>query len=69
VRLERLRATELLSALGSHHRAALTLRYVDALPVAEVAELLGRTPDATEALLVRARKAYRRIYTEGGGRD
>jgi RNA polymerase sigma-70 factor, ECF subfamily len=69
VRLDRLRATEVLGALEPHHRAALTLRYVDGLPVAEVAELLGRTPNATEALLVRARKAYRRIYTEGGDRD
>ena len=69
VRLDSLRATEVLAALGPHHQAALTLRYVDGLPVAEVAELLGRTPDATEALLVRARKAYRRVYTEGGARD
>jgi RNA polymerase sigma-70 factor (ECF subfamily) len=69
VRLDQLRATEVLDSLGAHHRAALTLRYVDGLPVADVAELLDRTPDATEALLVRARKAYRRIYTEGGDRD
>jgi RNA polymerase sigma-70 factor, ECF subfamily len=69
VRLDQVRATEVLAALGPHHRLALTLRYVDGLPVAEVAELLGRTPNATEALLVRARKAYRRIYTEGGGDD
>jgi hypothetical protein len=41
------------------------------LPVADVAELLGRTPGATEALLVRARTAYRRVYLEGegGGHD
>jgi RNA polymerase sigma-70 factor, ECF subfamily len=69
VHLDQLRATEVLGALGPHHRLALTLRYVDGLTVAEVADVLGRTPDATEALLVRARKAYRRIYTEGGGRD
>jgi len=62
-----LRATEVLAALGPHHRLALTLRYVDGLPVAEVAELLGRTPNATEALLVRARAAFRRVYMEGEG--
>ena len=42
-----------------------TLRYVDGLPVPEVAELLGRTVHATEALLVRARAAFRKIYASG----
>ena len=69
VQLDQLRAGEVLAALGPHHRLALTLRYVDGLPVAEVADLLGRTPNATEALLVRARAAYRRVYLEGGGHD
>jgi RNA polymerase sigma-70 factor, ECF subfamily len=67
VRLDQLRASEVLAALGPHHRLALTLRYVDGLPVAEVAEVLDRTPKATEALLVRARAAYRRVYLEGEG--
>jgi RNA polymerase sigma-70 factor, ECF subfamily len=69
VRLDQLRAADVLAALGPHHRLALTLRYVDGLPVAEVAELLERTPNATEALLVRARAAFRRVYLEGGGDD
>jgi RNA polymerase sigma-70 factor (ECF subfamily) len=69
VHLDQLRASEVLTALGPHHRLALTLRYVDGLPVAEVADLLGRTPNATEALLVRARRAFRRVYEEGGGRE
>jgi RNA polymerase sigma-70 factor (ECF subfamily) len=56
-----------LAALGVQHRAALTLRYVDGLPVPEVAEHLGRTVHATEALLVRARAAFRRAYAEKGG--
>ena len=51
-------------ALGAHHRAALTLRYVDDLSVPAVAELLGRTVHATEALLVRARSAFRVAYEE-----
>jgi RNA polymerase sigma-70 factor (ECF subfamily) len=57
-----------LAVLGAHHRAALTLRYVDGLPVPEVAVHLGRSVHATEALLVRARAAFRRAYVEEGGR-
>lgn len=57
-------AVDVLQALGSHHRAALTLRYLDGLPVPEVAELLGRTVHATEALLTRAKSAFRRAYEE-----
>ena len=60
-------ARDVLGRLGAHHRAALTLRYLDGLPVPEVAEHLGRTVHATEALLVRARAAFRRAYAEGGG--
>ena len=62
VQLDLVRARETLSRLGPHHRAALTLRYVDDLPVPRVAELLERTVHATEALLVRARAAFRRAY-------
>ena len=51
-RLDALRARTVLDGLGPHHRAALTLRYMD----------------ATEALLVRARAAFRRAYTEEEGR-
>ena len=42
-----------------------TLRYLDALPVPEVAEPLGRSTTATEALLVRAKAAFRRAYDGG----
>ena len=58
-----------LSRLSAHHRAALTLRYLDGLPVAEVAGELGRSLHATETLLVRARAAFRRVYEEGQGHD
>lgn len=68
-RFERMRAREVLAELGAHHRAALTLRYLDGLPVAEVAEHLGRTLHATEALLVRARRAFRARYVEGSCDD
>jgi len=67
--VDRIRAHEVLDQLGAHHRAALTLRYLDGLPVPEVARHLDRTVHATEALLVRARAAFRRIYdSEEGSR-
>jgi RNA polymerase sigma-70 factor (ECF subfamily) len=65
--LDATRAGVVLAELGSHHRSALTLRYVDGLPVPEVAEHLDRTVHATEALLVRARSAFRRAYGERRG--
>lgn len=61
-------ARSVLAGLDAHHRAALTLRYLDGLPVPEVAGHLGRTVHATEALLVRARNAFRRAY-EGRAED
>jgi RNA polymerase sigma-70 factor, ECF subfamily len=60
--VDRIRAREVLGRLGAHHRAALTLRYLDGLPVPEVARYLDRSLHATEALLVRARAAFRRLY-------
>ena len=64
--IDAIRARTVLAELGPHHRAALTLRYLDGLPVPEVASCLGRTIHATEALLVRARTAFRRCYREEG---
>jgi RNA polymerase sigma-70 factor, ECF subfamily len=64
-RFERARVHAVLAALGAHHRAALTLRYLDGLSVPDVADHLGRTVHATEALLVRARRAFRARYHEG----
>jgi RNA polymerase sigma-70 factor, ECF subfamily len=58
-----------LARLSGPQRAALTLRYLDGLPVSEVAECLGRSLHATETLLVRARAALRRVYREEGGGD
>ena len=52
----------MLAEQSGLHRAALTLRYLDGLPVGEVAHVLGRTVHATEALLGRARAAFRRSY-------
>jgi RNA polymerase sigma-70 factor (ECF subfamily) len=66
-RLDAAAARAVLFELGAHHRAALTLRYLDDLTVPEVAASLGRTLHATEALLVRARAAFRKAY--GSRRD
>lgn len=53
-----------LARLSVPQRAALTLRYLDGLPVARVAELLGRSLHATETLLTRSRGALRRQYEQ-----
>jgi RNA polymerase sigma-70 factor (ECF subfamily) len=64
VELERWRAREVLDRLAPQHRAALTLRYLDGLSVPEAARILDRTVTATEGLLVRARREFRRLYEE-----
>ncbi len=69
VQLDVTMANDVLARLGPHHRSALTLRYLDGLAVPDVADHLGRTVHATEALLVRARAAFRRIYETQGGVD
>lgn len=53
-----------LRCLSVPQRAALTLRYLDGLPVAEVAAHLGRSVHATETLLVRSRAALRAVYQD-----
>ncbi|MBO0691399.1 MAG: RNA polymerase sigma factor [Acidimicrobiaceae bacterium] len=58
-----------LTRLPSPQRAALVLRYLDGLSVAEVAEYVGRSVHATETLLVRARSTLRRVYLEEYGDD
>ena len=51
--------TSQLAALPERDRAALVLRYVDDLPVPEVADALGLSVHAAESLLVRARARLR----------
>lgn len=67
VHLEAGHAHDVLATLGPHHRGALVLRYLDGLSVPEVASTLGRTVHATEALLVRARRAFRAAYGPAPG--
>jgi len=66
--LDRIVAESTLARLSEPHRAVLTLRYMDDCSVGECAELIGRTVHATEALLVRARRAFRAHYPQGGPR-
>lgn len=66
--LDRIVAEQVLTRLAEQHRTVLVLRYMDDCSVPECAELIGRTVHATEALLVRARRAFRKQYPrlEGG---
>ena len=67
--LDRQLAEEVLARLAPQYRAALTLRYLDGLPVARVAEHLDRGIGATEALLTRSKAAFRLAYQQSGGHD
>ncbi|HEV7580074.1 MAG TPA: sigma-70 family RNA polymerase sigma factor [Mycobacterium sp.] len=64
--LDRMVAEAVLARLAEPHRTVLVLRYMDDCSVGECAELIGRTVHATEALLVRARRAFKKQYPEGG---
>ena len=64
--LDRIVAESALARLSEPHRAVLALRYMDDRSVPECAEALGRTVHATEALLVRARRAFKKQYPGGG---
>ena len=57
-------ARELLAGLRPLERTALALRYLDDLPVAEVARELGRGVRATESILARARRRLRDLLQE-----
>lgn len=66
--VDALHVREVLTRLLPHHRTALTLRYLDGLPVDQVAILVERSLHATESLLMRAKVAYRQAAAdlEGG---
>jgi RNA polymerase sigma-70 factor (ECF subfamily) len=65
--LDRIVAESVMARLPDHHRTVLALRYMDDCSVPECAELIGRTVHATEALLVRARRAFRSHYPDPEG--
>ncbi|WP_420714043.1 RNA polymerase sigma factor [Gordonia sp. SL306] len=68
VHLDRMVAHYTLARLSPTHRAVLTLRYVDDLPVGDCAAVLDRTVGATEALLTRAKRAFRAAYPDTDSR-
>jgi RNA polymerase sigma-70 factor (ECF subfamily) len=53
---------DVLDALADDERVVLEWKYLDRCTVREIAERLGRTEKAAEALLYRARKAFRARY-------
>ncbi len=57
--VEQHHAFETLALLAPQHRVVLLLRYVDDLPVAEVASVLDRSVEGVESLLTRAKAAFR----------
>jgi len=65
--VDRLRMERVLAGLSSLHRSVLMLRYVDGLPVRELAGLFDRSERGVEALLVRARAAMRREFEATDG--
>jgi RNA polymerase sigma-70 factor (ECF subfamily) len=54
---------EHLSVCSDEHRVVLMLAYVDGIPVAEIAELLGSSVSSTYSLLARARSELREHLT------
>lgn len=57
-------ATEVLERLPTRYRTLLTLRYIDDLPVTELARLSGRSEAAIASALSRARRAFRATFDE-----
>ena len=55
-------ASLVLAGLNPTYRAALVLRHVDGLTVASIADHLGRSVEATEQILSRARATFRVNY-------
>jgi RNA polymerase sigma-70 factor (ECF subfamily) len=54
-----------LAGLSAEHRLVLVLKYLDDLTVVQIAAALGKSPQAVESLLARARRALVRGVQEG----
>ncbi len=55
---------EILDSLPPHYAQALELKYLERLPVKEIASRLALGPKAVESILTRARGAFRRCWQE-----
>ncbi|MDP2293201.1 MAG: RNA polymerase sigma factor [Actinomycetota bacterium] len=62
--IDALHVREVMTRLLPHHCTVLTLRYLDGLPVDQVAALMDRTLHATESMLMRAKAAYRQAAAD-----
>lgn len=62
--LDRNLAEAVLARLSTPYRMALTLRYLDGLPVAEVADHMDRSLGSAEKLISRAKQSFRDHYEE-----
>jgi len=64
-----LRVHMTLDGLPEHYARALEWKYLDRLPVQEIAARMGVQPKAAESLLTRARQAFRTGYERLHGRS
>lgn len=55
---------EVLRRLSPEHRMVLVLKYFDDMTVDQIAAIIGRSVDATNSLLSRARAAFARMCEE-----
>jgi RNA polymerase sigma-70 factor, ECF subfamily len=62
---ELLRLAAALARLPDEQRQVVELHHLEGLPIAEVAEQMGRTPAAVVGLLFRGLKKLRRLLREG----
>jgi RNA polymerase sigma-70 factor (ECF subfamily) len=61
---------ETLSGLPLHYKEVLMLKYVEEMPVAEISQVMGRSPKSIEGLLTRARRELRdRLAIQNEGRS
>ncbi len=59
------KALAALERLPGNQRAAMVLKYLDDLPVPEIAKAMHKSIHAVESLLARGRESFKRFYLEG----
>ena len=59
------KALAALERLPGNQRAAMVLKYLDDLPVPEIAKAMHKSIHAVESLLARGRESFKRFYVEG----
>lgn len=58
------RVREVLDALPGHYGEVLEWKYIEEVPVKEIAARLGLSPKAVESTLTRARIAFRKVFAQ-----